>query len=494
MNTPRPDAAGPRPRGPQPSATPKNSTQMRDDIEQTRSSLDQTIDALTAKLRPSNLAREAASTVINDSGLVARGIFETAKRNPIPAALVGAGLAFLLLKDSDAVDPVRRLWDKVTGHSDEDHDESRQLGPTGLSDNVRRRPLRSPNLAAGSGTFTGSKAKAFRYEPVQEHELDSIDTLYPEYRRLHETEKHAAGFAHDDESDEAQQSRGRLAAARKKAADASHSALERAQQVGGSVADTVKRAVARARDLAGQAGDHLGDAAHHVGDAAQHAVGAAQHAVGDAAHHAADYAGSATHAAASGTASAAAGTWHAATATAAGVRGAATAGLATLADSLCQTGRYVNQTSSQLTDGATQTMKETATRVREGAENRPLGMAVAALAAGVVAGMIIPTTRKENQWFGQQADHLKDMASDAVTHAKDQAKEAASAALESGRDQGLNPTDLKDKAAHVAAAAKDAALHAASDTAQDEGLTPQQLKDKAATAADEARQHVKQNA
>ncbi len=299
------------------------------------------------------------------------------------------------------------------------------------------------------------------YVPVKDHELDSIDTIYPEYRNYHEADREASRYAHDDRSSEAETSRGKLTAAKQKAIDASQSAMDKAHQVGGSVAETVKRAVAKSRDWVDHSTEALGSAGHAVG--------------------------SAGGSAASGVASAASDGWQATTSAASSVRDVAGTGIEKLVDGVSQTTHYLSKTSQQLTDGATQTMKDTTTRVREGADKRPLGMALAALAAGVVAGMLIPTTRKEDQWFGEHADDLKDMAKEAAIDAKDRAKSAAAAAISSGRDQGLNPTDLASKVGHVAAAAKDAAIDAASETAEDEGITPQQVKDKAAKAAQDGK-------
>lgn len=84
----------------------------RQQIEQTRSQMSQTIDAIQDKLSPSNMVQQAKDTVrdatigkaqdaVSSAGDTAAGfgsgIIETIKQNPIPAALAGAGIGWLIM-------------------------------------------------------------------------------------------------------------------------------------------------------------------------------------------------------------------------------------------------------------------------------------------------------------------------------------------------------------------------------------------------------------
>ena len=80
---------------------------IADDIRETRAEMDETIDALSAKLDPSNLidqAKEAFTSSAKDAGtsmmdqLKDSSVLDTIKANPIPAAAVGLSLAWLLSK------------------------------------------------------------------------------------------------------------------------------------------------------------------------------------------------------------------------------------------------------------------------------------------------------------------------------------------------------------------------------------------------------------
>jgi gas vesicle protein len=73
------------------------------------------------------------------------------------------------------------------------------------------------------------------------------------------------------------------------------------------------------------------------------------------------------------------------------------------------------------------------------AQENPIGLAIGGVAAGFLAGMLIPSTRIENERVGPVADQLKETAretgQEALERGKEVAKEAASTAKETARDQ-----------------------------------------------------------
>src|SRR4029450_5709093 len=77
-------------------------------------------------------------------------------------------------------------------------------------------------------------------------------------------------------------------------------------------------------------------------------------------------------------------------------------------------------------------------RVKDTAERNPLGLAIGAAALGFVAGLLIPSTRVENERMGEMSDRgvdaAKETASDAVERGKQVAQEAAETAKESGNE------------------------------------------------------------
>jgi len=88
--------------------------EIRAQIEQTRSNMSSTIDAIQEKLSPDNLKEHAKEVVreatvgraedfVSNASQTAKGfgedMLETIKQNPVPAALAGIGLAWLFMKN-----------------------------------------------------------------------------------------------------------------------------------------------------------------------------------------------------------------------------------------------------------------------------------------------------------------------------------------------------------------------------------------------------------
>src|SRR3954465_10944222 len=102
----------------------KRTSEIRQDIEQTREEMSETIDAIQEKLSPRNIvasatdkvkaattekvrsmtgsAAETAEDAMEYTREAAGGAMETVRDNPIPAALIGLGAAWLLMKRNDA--------------------------------------------------------------------------------------------------------------------------------------------------------------------------------------------------------------------------------------------------------------------------------------------------------------------------------------------------------------------------------------------------------
>jgi len=90
-------------------------------------------------------------------------------------------------------------------------------------------------------------------------------------------------------------------------------------------------------------------------------------------------------------------------------------------------------------------------RVKDLAERNPVGLAIGAAAVGFVAGLVIPSTRIEDERVGEVSDRLVDAAretaGDAVERGKQVAQDAAEAAKESGKEQsGELASNLQERA------------------------------------------------
>lgn len=100
------------------------------------------------------------------------------------------------------------------------------------------------------------------------------------------------------------------------------------------------------------------------------------------------------------------------------------------------------------------------------AQENPLGLAIGAVAVGFLAGMLIPSTRVENEKLGPMADQVKDQisstAQEAVEHGKaivsETASSAADAAKQTAQEQGKeHASQLQDSAQESAQQVRESA-------------------------------------
>ena len=83
-------------------------------------------------------------------------------------------------------------------------------------------------------------------------------------------------------------------------------------------------------------------------------------------------------------------------------------------------------------------VKRQARRAKSVAQENPLGLAVGAVAVGFLAGMLIPSTRVEDEKMGSLSDDVieraKETGQEALERGKQVAQDAAETAKESGRE------------------------------------------------------------
>jgi gas vesicle protein len=79
------------------------------------------------------------------------------------------------------------------------------------------------------------------------------------------------------------------------------------------------------------------------------------------------------------------------------------------------------------------------------AQENPLGLAIGAVAAGFVVGLLIPSTRVEDERLGPVADTVKDqareMGTEAAEHAKQVAQDVAQVATDTAKEAGQQHAD-----------------------------------------------------
>jgi Protein of unknown function (DUF3618) len=77
-------------------------------------------------------------------------------------------------------------------------------------------------------------------------------------------------------------------------------------------------------------------------------------------------------------------------------------------------------------------------RAKGVAQENPLGLAIGGVAVGFLAGMLVPSSRVEDEKLGPMADQVKDQiketGQEAVERGKDVAQQATETAKEAGRE------------------------------------------------------------
>jgi ElaB/YqjD/DUF883 family membrane-anchored ribosome-binding protein len=133
-----------------------------------------------------------------------------------------------------------------------------------------------------------------------------------------------------------------------------------------------------------------------------------------------------------------------------------------------------------------QSCQRTQAQLQETADQHPLSTGAACLAIGLLAGFLLPKSRREDQMFGDVSDavrhRVKEVSQDLVEKGKHVAEAATHAARSEAERQGLTPDRIKEG---VKAVSREAA-QTAQETAQKEGLSPQSLKGTSQTPSDTA--------
>jgi hypothetical protein len=127
-------------------------------------------------------------------------------------------------------------------------------------------------------------------------------------------------------------------------------------------------------------------------------------------------------------------------------------------DRVVDAASYAGERASELSGQAREQARYQARRAQMGfwqsMEERPLAIGAAALALGVVAGLLVPSTRKEDELMGETRDHLMDRAREVGEEALEKGKQVASVAVDTLKEeaerQDLTPEKLAEKLRNVA--------------------------------------------
>ena len=246
-----------------------DSDSIEQDLDDTRSRLDATIGALQEKLAPGTVVDQAVHYFREGGGVeLSRNVARSMRENPIPVALIGVGLGWLMLSST------RRDGHPATGWRDEtDRD---RFGGAG-------------RYAYGRG-YAGELAETSVHQPMP-YEAAAYEDLAAKAHRAGADLRREAGESEDLFQDRIHAARGRVLGVMREAGEEAHSFRERVEEAmqaaaervralaadaGATASHLVDRGQEMARDLYEQGQSTLGDVRHRAGSA----MGQVRHAGG----------------------------------------------------------------------------------------------------------------------------------------------------------------------------------------------------------------------
>jgi uncharacterized protein YjbJ (UPF0337 family) len=404
----------------------QSSNEIRADIDQTRASVGNKIDQLQARLDPNRLKQQAQETVqemISDTANsmteyvrthkdeMVNSLADAARRNPLPTALVGLGVGWLLLeglsgnrRQSDRYEYERRDF---RSYSDQPYSErnssnrGRFEGSTGRSFVSQGRGQFTEEEYYASPEYYGSAYGRSGYpapSPQQPYQGERGSEFTSEYNQEFDSEYGKRyGNGHH---------RNPIA----KAADAVKDTLS---DVGSEIKDRVE-------DAGQEIKERVDDMRHEMQDR-----------VSDMRHGVQDQMGS------------------------------------RMEEMRYQQWLMRNQMRGSM-EGAEERMAQMRRRARhEGRrrgqqlmrnlEDNPLAYGALALAAGAALAMLLPQTRTENRYFGEMRDEIMDRGQEAMEMARMRAQEVA---------QEIRP-ELEEKVRNIASEAKELGKEVVKDAADE---------------------------
>jgi hypothetical protein len=420
------------------------------EVEATRASVEETVEALKDKMTLGQMVDEAASYFRNTGGpQLFSNLGSQVRDNPLPLALVGIGLAWLM--------------------------------------SGRGRPHVRSHLHAGNGRRRQGYASPDYRLMAEQDEAVYAGASHPDYA-THSTG--AEGARHDGDRS-AEHRHGMGNGLRRKAHDIRDAA--------GSVASGIAGAAGGVAGAAGKVASGVGAAASTVGSAGSRLAGGARSGAdvawrgGGAAYRGASRLGSSAYGYGSSAYEGAARYGSSAYEGATGYGSAAYSGVSRFGssayDSASRMGYRARDTFSEVVD------------------REPLVLGALGLAVGAAFAVLAPRTRAEDELIGDTRDRffadVEEYGREQFEHGKRMAEETYRAALTEAEAQGLTPSEVAAKLGDVARSTMDRARDSADDLyssakrdAKEQGLTPHGLADKVGSVAkattDQARKSAEQ--
>lgn len=135
----------------------KDPEQLAREIDTTRANLGQTLDALQARLSPGQLLDEAMRTFRGPAGEFARNLGTQVRDNPLPVALIGAGVAWLMASQRTGASRPHTSYEFSSGGYEY---AEQQSGGGGLGETVKEKAAAARERVSQAGSSVASTASS----------------------------------------------------------------------------------------------------------------------------------------------------------------------------------------------------------------------------------------------------------------------------------------------------------------------------------------------
>ena len=141
----------------------RSSDQIRSDIDRTRADMDETFSALESKLTPGQVLEEAWGLFKGGSSAGATRLLRVVREHPLPAAVIGLGVGWLLVERSRSLDK------NFDGYSEFDFEEDWDSEPSRLAtvrEKVKDVASSAREAVSGAADTVGEKASHLKDEAL----------------------------------------------------------------------------------------------------------------------------------------------------------------------------------------------------------------------------------------------------------------------------------------------------------------------------------------
>ncbi|MBL8658173.1 MAG: DUF3618 domain-containing protein [Rhodospirillales bacterium] len=403
----------------------KSPDEIEQEIIATREHIDRTLDVLTERLSPGGLFDQAMHTARETGGEFTLNLGRTVRDNPVPVALLGLGLGWLMVAD-------RQRKSGYGGYASYDYN-GRGIGGYAASDggdeSYRRRVAGTPTPSAETRDIDVPDDWAAAYE-AQPREWAGDDRAGVTGHE-HGTAGDSARRAYETTRAEAEAMRSSLVESGRRGSERAREAADRARD---AVGDTADRLRAGGRD----AGERVRAGAHDSADRLR----ASGH---DAAERVRAGGRDASERLRAGGRDAAERMRH----TGRRVKERMRDGRRGLAESADDAMAHTRAYGEAVSERASAMYRRSGYAVRSAGERavdaagsagafareHPLAVGLVVAAAGAIIAGLAPRSRREDELMGETSDELKSAARDAANAEIERVRDAASAAMRTGREE-----------------------------------------------------------